>query len=129
LHWVMLSPKTHSRTLFFGSIILKYDRHFDYWNQPLNMRMRVSYLDSWSWTVMILSDTNRNTITPTRAVLLPFVTYILTLPRALQWLIQGGKSCQGMWHFWRMRNAYRMFIGRPKWRQLGIPRLRRENNI
>jgi uncharacterized membrane protein len=27
------------------SIILKYGRHFDYQNQPLNMRMRVCYLD------------------------------------------------------------------------------------
>jgi hypothetical protein len=44
LHWVLLSIKTHNRTLLFGSI-LKYGRHFDYWNKPLNMRMRVYYLD------------------------------------------------------------------------------------
>jgi hypothetical protein len=36
--------KTHSRTLLFGSIPSK-SRHFDYWNQYLNMRMRVCYLD------------------------------------------------------------------------------------
>jgi hypothetical protein len=30
--------------LFFGSI-LKNRRRFDCWNQPLNMRMRVCYLD------------------------------------------------------------------------------------
>jgi hypothetical protein len=31
--------------LLFGSKILKHGRHFDYWNQPLNMRMHVCYLD------------------------------------------------------------------------------------
>jgi hypothetical protein len=33
--------KTHNRTLIFCRILLKHGRHFDYWNQPLNMRMRV----------------------------------------------------------------------------------------
>jgi hypothetical protein len=28
-----------------SSKILEHCRHFDYWNQPLNMRMRVSYVD------------------------------------------------------------------------------------
>jgi hypothetical protein len=36
--------KPHNRTLPFGSILLKHGRHFDYWNQPLNMRMRFCYL-------------------------------------------------------------------------------------
>jgi hypothetical protein len=36
--------KPHNRTLLFASILLKYGRHFDYWKQPLNMRMRVCYL-------------------------------------------------------------------------------------
>jgi hypothetical protein len=35
----------HNRTLLFGSILVKYGCHFDYWNQPLNMRIRVCYLD------------------------------------------------------------------------------------
>jgi hypothetical protein len=35
----------HNRTLLFGSTLLMNDRHFDYWNQPLNMRMRFCYLD------------------------------------------------------------------------------------
>jgi hypothetical protein len=35
----------HNRTLLFGIILLKHGHHFDYWNQPLNMRMRVCYLD------------------------------------------------------------------------------------
>jgi uncharacterized membrane protein len=30
--------------LLFGSTFLKNGHHFDYWNQPLNMRMRVCYL-------------------------------------------------------------------------------------
>jgi hypothetical protein len=45
LHRALLPTKTHNRTLLFGSTNLKHGRHFDYWNQPLNMRMRVCYLD------------------------------------------------------------------------------------
>jgi hypothetical protein len=44
-----LSPfahkKTHSCTTLFVSTLLKHGRHSDYWNQSLNMRMRVCYLD------------------------------------------------------------------------------------
>jgi hypothetical protein len=36
---------------------------------------------SWSWTVMLLNDTNRKPITSITAVLLQFVTYLLTLSR------------------------------------------------
>jgi hypothetical protein len=32
--------------LLLGSTLLKHCRHFDYWNQYLNMRMHVWYLDS-----------------------------------------------------------------------------------
>jgi hypothetical protein len=39
-----LPTKTHNTTLLFGSTIFKHGHHFDYWNQPLNMRMRVRYL-------------------------------------------------------------------------------------
>jgi hypothetical protein len=45
LHWVLLPTKTHNRTSFFGSTLLKHCRHFDYWNQPLNLGMRACYLD------------------------------------------------------------------------------------
>jgi hypothetical protein len=46
LHWVLfLTKKKHNRTLLFCSILLKHGRHFDYWHQPLNMRMRVCNLD------------------------------------------------------------------------------------
>jgi hypothetical protein len=44
LHWDPL-PTTHNKMLLFCSIILKHGRHFDYWNQPLNMRMHACYLD------------------------------------------------------------------------------------
>jgi hypothetical protein len=45
LHWVLLhTQKIHNRTPLFGNISLKHGRHFDYWNQPLNTRMRVCYL-------------------------------------------------------------------------------------
>jgi hypothetical protein len=36
--------KNQNRMLIFGSVLLKHGRHFDYWNQPLNMGMRVCYL-------------------------------------------------------------------------------------
>jgi hypothetical protein len=46
LHWVLFSPqKTHNSTLLFGSNLPKHSRHFDYWNQPLNMCMHVCCLD------------------------------------------------------------------------------------
>jgi hypothetical protein len=39
------TKKKHSWKLLFYSKILKYCHHFYYWNQPLNMCMRVCYLD------------------------------------------------------------------------------------
>jgi hypothetical protein len=64
--------KTHNRTLLFGS-------HFDYWNQSLNMNMRICYL--WSWSVVIPGGTHMKPITSSTAVFLPSVSYLLTLPR------------------------------------------------
>jgi hypothetical protein len=37
--------KTHNRTLLFDSTLLKHGRHFDYWNYPLNIRLRLCYLE------------------------------------------------------------------------------------
>jgi hypothetical protein len=37
--------ETHNRILCFGSTHLNHGHHFHYWNQPLNMNMRVCYLD------------------------------------------------------------------------------------
>jgi hypothetical protein len=47
LHWVILphTQNTHSRTLLSDSTLLKHGPHFHYRNQPLNMSMRVCYLD------------------------------------------------------------------------------------
>jgi hypothetical protein len=46
LHWVLFpTKKKHYRTLLFVCTLLKHRHHFDYWNQPLNMHMRVCYLD------------------------------------------------------------------------------------
>jgi hypothetical protein len=45
LHWVLLPTKKNNRRLFYSSILLNHGRHFDYWNQPPNMRMRVCYVD------------------------------------------------------------------------------------
>jgi hypothetical protein len=81
LQWVLLAIKMRNRTLLFGSTPFKHSRHFGYWNQPLNMVMYICYLRlSWSWTVLLLTDTHRKPITSSTADLLPFMTYLLTLP-------------------------------------------------
>jgi hypothetical protein len=48
---------------------------------------------SWSWTVLLPSDTHRKTITSITAVLLPFLTYLLTLPRTIRVM----KSVRSKW--------------------------------
>jgi hypothetical protein len=45
LRWVLYPEKTHNRTQLFGSTLPKHGRQFDNWNQRLNMRMRVCYVD------------------------------------------------------------------------------------
>jgi hypothetical protein len=43
-----LGPQnSHNGTLFFDGALLKHVRHFDYWNQSLNLPMRTCYLDSF----------------------------------------------------------------------------------
>jgi hypothetical protein len=42
---------------------------------------RLLFRLSWSWYVLLSSDTNRKPITSITAVLLPFVTYLLIVPR------------------------------------------------
>jgi hypothetical protein len=37
--------KIYNVMLLFSNTLLKQGHHFDYWNQPLNMRMRVCYVD------------------------------------------------------------------------------------
>jgi hypothetical protein len=63
--------------LLFG-IIRRHGRHFDYWNQPLKMHMRIWYLDSWNWTVLLPVDTLRKPIMSI-TLLLRFGTYLVTL--------------------------------------------------
>jgi hypothetical protein len=77
LHSVLLPIKMHKQCCSSIEQLFKHGRYFDYWNQPLKMCMRVCYLDSWSWTVLLPSDTHRKPIT---AVLLPFLACLLTLP-------------------------------------------------
>jgi hypothetical protein len=46
LQWILLpTKKAHNRTPLFGSTLLKHGRHFVYWKQSLNMRVRVCCLD------------------------------------------------------------------------------------
>jgi hypothetical protein len=42
----LFAHKNAKTTLLFDITLLKHGRHFDYRNQPLNMSMRVCYLDS-----------------------------------------------------------------------------------
>jgi hypothetical protein len=69
LHWALLPIKAHNRTLLFVVQSSSTVAILDYWNQPLNMRMRVSYLDCHEAELW--------------AVFLPFVTYVLTFPTKL----------------------------------------------
>jgi hypothetical protein len=45
------------------------------------MRMSLWPRLSWRWAVLLSSDNHRKSISSSRAVLLTFVTYLLTLPR------------------------------------------------
>jgi hypothetical protein len=72
------AQKMHNRTLLFGSILIKHSCHFDYWNQPQHTRLLPRL--SWSRTVLLPCDTHRNLVTSIMAVLLQFVTCLLTLP-------------------------------------------------
>jgi hypothetical protein len=57
---------------------------------------------SWSWTVLLPSETHRKPITSITAVLLPFVTNLLTLPRKNSQKLTG--SYPTLWCFPRIRN-------------------------
>jgi hypothetical protein len=70
------SQNTPNRTLLFGSILLKYGRHFEYWTCACPGL-------SWSWTVLLPSDTYREPLTSVTSVLLPCVTYLLILSHTL----------------------------------------------
>jgi hypothetical protein len=66
-----------------ASTLLKHGRHFDYWNQPLNMCMRICYLDCHEAGLCCYLVIHSQLITSISAILLPFVTYLLTLVAAI----------------------------------------------
>jgi hypothetical protein len=86
--------ETHNRTLLFGTILLKHGRYFDYWSQPLNMRMRICCLDCHEAGLCCYLVIHRKPITSITAVLLQFMTDLLTLPHALE-VRRKGK--EGTW--------------------------------
>jgi hypothetical protein len=53
--------------------------HFDYWNQPLNMRIRICYCHIAGLCCHLVMHIK--SITSIAVVFLPFVIYLLTLPR------------------------------------------------
>jgi hypothetical protein len=81
-HWVLLLAKKKRTT----------EPALQYWNfqarspflilKPASEHAHARLLPrlSWSWTVLLPSDTHRKPLTFITAVLLPFVTYLLTLP-------------------------------------------------
>jgi hypothetical protein len=75
------TQKTHNRTLLFGSTIQVWWPPF-WLLKPASEHAHAHLLPilSWSWTVLLPSDTHRIPITSITAVLLSFVTYLLTLP-------------------------------------------------
>jgi hypothetical protein len=72
--------ETHKRTLFFGRILFKYSRHFDYRNQPLNMLILVYYLDCHEAGLCCYLVVHIENITSIAAIWFRFVTYLLTVP-------------------------------------------------
>jgi hypothetical protein len=82
LHWVLLP--TERRTTERCSWVVHSSAGSPFWLlKPASERAHARLLPrlSWSWTVLLPSDTHRKHITSITAVLLPFVTYLLTLPR------------------------------------------------
>jgi hypothetical protein len=77
----------HNSTLLFSSTLLKHGRHFHYWNQPLNMRMHICYLDCHQAGLCCYLVIHRKPTTSITALLLPFVTYLLTHPHTCFGLI------------------------------------------
>jgi hypothetical protein len=82
------------KTLLFSRTLLKHGRHFYYWNQALNMHMLPRL--TWSWAVLLPSDVHRKPVT---AVLLPFMTYLLTLPHSKSLLKSWNLSLSGTYSF------------------------------
>jgi hypothetical protein len=70
--------KTHNTTLLFSVTLLKHVAILT--TETEHAHARLLHGLSWSWTVLLPSDTRRKTITYVTAILLPFVTYSLIFP-------------------------------------------------
>jgi hypothetical protein len=84
--WIYFASShfAHNRTLLFSSVLLKHGRHFDYWNEPLHICMCICYLKCHDDELCCYLVTHRKPTKSITIVLLPFITYLLTLPRT-QW--------------------------------------------
>jgi hypothetical protein len=75
------TKKTHNRTsllvVYSSSTVAILTTETSLWPCACESLPRLS----WSWTVLLPSDTHRKPITSFTAVLLPSVIYLLTLPR------------------------------------------------
>jgi hypothetical protein len=56
------------------------------------MHARLLPRPSWNWTVLLHSDTHSKPITSIAAALLPFVTYLLTVPRTLHVCVEAPRK-------------------------------------
>jgi hypothetical protein len=81
LHWALLPTKNRQQ----NAALLQYTQaRSPFWLlTPVSEHVHAHMLPrlSWSWTVLLPSDTHRKLTTSITAVLLPFFTHLLTLPR------------------------------------------------
>jgi hypothetical protein len=82
LHWVLLPTKMRttdrcSSVVYSSSTVVNFTTETSFWTAHVRLLPRLS----WSRTVLLPSDAHWKPITSSTAVLLPFVTYLLTLPR------------------------------------------------
>jgi hypothetical protein len=82
LHWALWPQKAHNRTcssvVYFSSTVTILTAETILWTCACACLL--PWL-SWIWTVLLPSDTYRKPVTSKTAVLLPFVTCLLSLPR------------------------------------------------
>jgi hypothetical protein len=82
--WISFCPQKKNRTTERCSSVVYTQARSPFWLlKPTSEHIHTLLLPgpSWSWTVLLPSDTHRNPIISITAVLLPFETYLLTLPR------------------------------------------------
>jgi hypothetical protein len=94
LYWVLFpTKKPHNRTLLFSNDT---QLRSPFWLlKPASEHAHARLLPrlSRSWTVLLPSDIHRKPITPITVALLPFVTYLLTLPTFV---------CMSLRHHWKV---------------------------